>query len=329
MIDVIHECLSNLHLGDKQKHNNMEVLALYYSGNCTIPFITLQEALELGVITITEVGAGGTVPKLKVLNRADTSVLLLDGEELVGAQQNRILNTTILLKEHSETIIPVSCTEAGRWSSVSAEMKDSDAVANLSVRTKKMSSVSRRLSQSETFESDQGAVWEEIDRTTARAKAHAPTRALRDVYQSKDRELADYLDAFPCQKGQKGIIVSIAGRIVGMDFIARDSAYEKLHRKLVKSYALEALLETKQGQKVSRRKVSDFIRNALKTSEERHRSVGYGWDYRYESADIIGSALVYQKQVIHMAFFAFPEKDKVDNFASFSRRRNYRRKNAK
>ena len=36
---------------------------------------------------------------------------MLAGEEPVGAKQNRILNTTILLKKHSETTIPVSCTK--------------------------------------------------------------------------------------------------------------------------------------------------------------------------------------------------------------------------
>lgn len=325
MTEFANECLSNLHLGDVHKHNNMEVLALFYGGNCGISFITLQGALELGVLTITEAGAGGSVPKLKVLNRGDNPVLLLDGEELVGARQNRILNTTILLKEQSETIIPVSCTEAGRWSPISAEMKDSDAVANLSVRTRKMSSVSRRLSQSETYASDQGAVWDEIERTRARANAHAPTQALRDVYQSKDRELSDFLDAFPCQEGQKGIIVSIAGRVVGLDFIARESAYEKLHRKLVKSYALDALLETKSKKKISPRKVSDFLTNALKTTEEKHRSVGYGWDYRFASAEIIGSALVYRKQVIHMAFFRSDDNERTGNMLRSSRRRDFRR----
>jgi hypothetical protein len=36
-------------------------------------------------------------------------VLILDGEELVGTKQNRIVNTTILVAAGCEIVIPVSC----------------------------------------------------------------------------------------------------------------------------------------------------------------------------------------------------------------------------
>ena len=85
------------------------------------------------------------MPELKVLNRADVSVLLLDGEELVGAKQNRVLNTSILLKAQSEGVIPVSCTEHGRWSYMSAEFAASDDVMSPTLRSLKMRSVSASL----------------------------------------------------------------------------------------------------------------------------------------------------------------------------------------
>jgi len=44
-----------------------------------------------------------------VANGADRPLLLLDGEELIGAKQNRILNTTVLVAAHTEVTIPVSC----------------------------------------------------------------------------------------------------------------------------------------------------------------------------------------------------------------------------
>ena len=49
---------------------------------------------------ITEVSEAGRVPFLQVANGADRPLLLLDGEELIGAKQNRILNTTVLVDAH-------------------------------------------------------------------------------------------------------------------------------------------------------------------------------------------------------------------------------------
>jgi hypothetical protein len=58
---------------------------------------------------VTDVSEAGSVPFLTVANRADRPLLLLDGEELIGAMQNRILNTTVLMDAHTEVTIPVSC----------------------------------------------------------------------------------------------------------------------------------------------------------------------------------------------------------------------------
>ncbi len=55
------------------------------------------------------------MPELRFVNHCERPVLLLDGEELVGAKQNRILNLTVLVPAHQTIVIPVSCVEAGRW----------------------------------------------------------------------------------------------------------------------------------------------------------------------------------------------------------------------
>lgn len=57
------------------------------------------------------------MPLLTVVNHADSPVLLLDGEELVGALQDRVLNSTVLLPAHAWLMIPVNCVEEGRWGS--------------------------------------------------------------------------------------------------------------------------------------------------------------------------------------------------------------------
>ena len=59
-------------------------------------YVTLDEALPRGLPRSPSDDAG-TVPELAVDNPLDTHVLLYDGEELVGAKQNRILNVTVLV----------------------------------------------------------------------------------------------------------------------------------------------------------------------------------------------------------------------------------------
>jgi hypothetical protein len=150
---------ASIQLGAPRVHRNIVVLPIIGPSHGPARWLTLGEALEQQLLTVTEVSHGGSVPELSVINRADRPVLLLDGEELIGAKQNRVLNTTILLKEHSETVVPVSCTEHGRWSYVSAAFADSKVVMAHKVRARKSRSVSESLAASAGYKSDQGEVW--------------------------------------------------------------------------------------------------------------------------------------------------------------------------
>ncbi len=134
MNQLISDYLASIELGELQQYRNMVVYSLFTSVNHGPEYLTLKEALALGVLAIMEISEGGSVPQLKAINKGDLPILLLDGEELAGAKQNRVLNTTILLKEHSETIIPVSCTEQGRWSYRSVEFADSDVIMEQKLR---------------------------------------------------------------------------------------------------------------------------------------------------------------------------------------------------
>jgi hypothetical protein len=262
---------------------------------------------------------------LKVLNNGEIPILLLDGEELVGAKQNRVLNTTILLKKKSKTIIPVSCTEQGRWSYVSDEFSDSGTVMSPKIRMEKAQSVSASLQESQQYISDQGAIWNEIDKLSADADVHSSTGAMKDVFESKLDELDEYMKAFKCTTDQKGIFVLINGEIIGLDLISRKSAYRILHPKLVKSYALEAILQKKEKAASSKNdKTIAFIKDIAACSEKKYESIGNGWDYRFEGKQVVGSALVYRKKVIHMAFFRITESEKAGSMSSFRRRRGYR-----
>src|SRR5207244_13561288 len=84
------------------------------------PMYELLRQETLAFVQITEVSESGSVPVLRVHNALDVRAFLMDGQELVGAKQNRILNTDVLVPAKATLAIPVSCVEQGRWHPVSA-----------------------------------------------------------------------------------------------------------------------------------------------------------------------------------------------------------------
>lgn len=323
MDELIADHIYHLELGEIQEHKGMSVFPLYNSGDDTL-YITLTEALDADLLKITELDNYGSVPELKVINQASVPVLLLDGEELAGAKQNRVLNTTILLKENSETIIPVSCTEQGRWSYNSLEFTESGNVASYRVRRHKSASVNKSLKNQGEFRSDQRMVWECIDEISRQSRVKSSTRAMQDVYQSQEEDLEEYIQSFPVQDGQMGLLVMLNGDVMGLDILSSSIAYLTLHRKLLKSYALDVILmegEVENGFN-GLDKAKSFLDEARLSIDEKHKSVGYGWDHRLEGPGILGSSLTYQQQVIHTALFKDPAD--MPNMSSYRQRRNFR-----
>lgn len=107
---------SRLSIGAAQVLRNLTVLPLIDATAPPTGWLRLDQAIGRGVAEISEVSEHGSVPQLRLRNRAGQLLFLLDGEELVGAKQNRILNLSILAPAGSGLEIPVSCVEQGRWS---------------------------------------------------------------------------------------------------------------------------------------------------------------------------------------------------------------------
>ena len=85
--------LGELTLGDESVFRNLTMFPLLSGEDGTVDYLTLGDALELEVARVVEVSAGGSVPELLFENTADLPVLILDGEELVGAKQNRTVES--------------------------------------------------------------------------------------------------------------------------------------------------------------------------------------------------------------------------------------------
>jgi len=325
MEQTVKSYLEGIKVGEKQTYRNVAIFPLFSETDGSPRYHTLKEALAGGYLTIGEVSEGGHVPELKVTNSAAIAVLILDGEELAGAKQNRIVNTTILLRAHSETIIPVSCTEQGRWSYASAHLHESGNIATSKLRHINKQNVMASLHSTGQFRSDQGAVWDNIHEDLSKLNVEAPTGAMQDGYAAREKDLDDYLGQFPYLPGQKGMLVLVNSEVAGMDIVSLETAYAGLHPKLVKSYAMEALMSNgKAKHSALGGTAKAFIVQALACNGKRFKSVGHGWDLRFEGKTIVGSALVYNKKVIHAAFFRTTEAEKVGYMSGVKRRRGFR-----
>ena len=126
---------------------------------------------------VTEVSEAGSVPFLQVANGADRPLLLLDGEELIGAKQNRILNTTVLVAAHTEVTIPVSCVEQGRWGYRGRQFRPGDASLYASLRARKAAHVSQSVRAGRGHRADQGEVWAHLAERASQLQVDSATAA--------------------------------------------------------------------------------------------------------------------------------------------------------
>jgi hypothetical protein len=340
---TIENYLLEMELGAAQGFKNMAVFPLTMPSNGGPEYITLKEALERSVLSVTETSQGGSVPELRVENKGDVAVLLLDGEEVAGAKQNRVLNTTILVAGKSRLVVPVSCTEHGRWSYVSYEFVESGHMMARSIRGINMAAVHVNLEERRGFHGDQAKVWDEVNKLASDAHVQSATGAMKDVFDARRADLEDYLKEFRAVDGQKGLLVFIDGRAVGFDFVSRPAAFGLLFPKLLKSYAMEAMIasgrrkqrggKTGEGTEESKRpavkvpvaeQARAFLSAAAACEEKKQESVGMGWHFRYSGNKMVGSALAVEEKVVHMAFFRIDEAEKAGSMAGLRSRRGFR-----
>src|SRR5258706_16469161 len=114
-MNSLHHPLTGMRLAQETLFHNLTMFPLLTLQSGEPNYQTLDEALANRAARIKEVSESGSVPQLMLFNDGAVPVLLLDGEELIGAKQNRILNLTILAPARTALPIPVSCVESGRW----------------------------------------------------------------------------------------------------------------------------------------------------------------------------------------------------------------------
>lgn len=135
-------------------------------------------------------------------------MLFVEGEELVGAKQNRILNTSILVAAHTKLKIPVSCVEQGRWGYRSRHFGSSGSHSPSKVRYALRKGVSDSLKTGGGHRSNQGDVWAKVSGTHAEHGTHSDTGAMSDAFAQKQKEIDDVREKLGYVENATGVAVT-------------------------------------------------------------------------------------------------------------------------
>lgn len=288
---------------DAAGFRQLTIVSLLGGGPRFQDYLLASEAIEAGLLTVTEVSESGSVPELLAVNQADKPILLLDGEELQGARQNRILNTSVLLPAHCKTRIPVSCVKAGRWQYTSRTFRPGN-YAPSSLRQVKSRDVQRNLRAEGRATSDQNAVWNSVGEQIRAYAAVAPTAAMSDVADRAADAVAEYQKAFPCPDGACGVIAAIAGRFAAADIFDSPSTLQVVWPRLLASYAIDAeVAKGATAKPFTSKGAEEVLRHAAEQECTACPTVGVGQDLRFEAPDMLGQALVADDTIIHMSVF--------------------------
>jgi hypothetical protein len=201
----------------------------------------LEESIAAGHTQVTEVGEAGRVNLLNVCNRGEKVLLLLDGEEVVGAKQNRVFNASFLVPPGATVQIPVSCVERGRWRYRSAGFSPSERTLTSRARTSKLERTSITAMTTGRYDSDQSAVWSDVDDYLSRTQVRSMTSAFSDAAEQRVAAIESQIpEPLP---GQTGVAVVHGEKLVSADILGSPELFRRSWKKLARGILAEVYSE--------------------------------------------------------------------------------------
>jgi hypothetical protein len=310
--DSISSFLASVSLAPRQAHKSLTLWpVLRGDAPSKAPeYITLSEAYARGQLAIDELREGAQVPHVRATNRGKLAVLVLFGEEIRGAKQNRIANASFLVPPQQEIVLDVSCVEHGRWSHrPGSGFASTGAVMSSDVRRKMNSRVSMSRRAGHGFRADQGEVWDEIGARVSHSRADSRSEAYADYVATRRRDLDEMAATFSSLPGQVGFVACIGEEVAGLEGIGRPEVFAQAFPGLLRGYLIDAVDHAlvRERRAASGRNTrfdgpEPFLAALAEAPVETSASLGLGTDLRIEDGRVSACALV-AGEVVHLTAF--------------------------
>ncbi|WP_019268310.1 ARPP-1 family domain-containing protein [Methanobrevibacter smithii] len=291
--------LKHLSLAERQNYENMTVVPILSDTNTPFDVLDLKEGLKMGLVKIEECD-NSNIEQVKLKNNSISPLILLDGEEIAGSLQNRIISQTMIIAPKSEIKIPVNCSEKGR-NTYKSEFHYSNYMANSNTRRKKVYNKNKLR---------QNVVWSSIDDLEKDKNTCSKTNALRDSYEKNKYDIDSYLKHFKMENNQIGVICIVENK-VGLEIFNNHSLYEKYNEMLLRSYIIDS--SNKEKINISNKELENILDSINDDSFIKKEAVGLGKYYKISNSYGNGHILIYENNMVHANFFKKIEEPAVNN----------------
>ena len=273
-------------------------LPLFPGGGGTFDYVLAHEAMAAGTVEVREVSEEGSVGSLLVNNGGDRAVLFLEGEELTGAKQNRVLCSSVLIAGKTQTRIPVCCVQRGKWAYSTRQFTTGSCCPPTLRFLLKQRTQGRRYGSQE-------AVWREIRRKHQATRTHSEKENMSDTLETHRETVEDVRGRLRYPEGASGIAVVIGGKLVLVDVFDR-SVTAKLWDRMVQGLVLDVLEVRETGLQPE---ASDIAVRLYRVRDMRWRRVesvvGMGEVFHARDDDgTLASALMVDGSLIHLSVSA-------------------------
>ena len=246
-------------------------------------------------VTVREVSQAGSIPDLLVQNDGDLPCLILEGTELRGHKQHRMLNATALVGSRSHARIPVSCVEHGRWRSDSQRsISGSHCPPSLRGFLKGSAASPRR-----GLGSHQVAFWAEIRRKHRAMGVASTTEDLSAALEAHREKVEQVQKQIPYPASANGVAVALGGRLVSIDILDKPVTLEKVWGRVTEGFALDAIENPDAGCEVTFTEVLAAVQRMRRLPWHPVEPVGLGEECRGRDDGMLAGALFCGGVLLH------------------------------
>ena len=239
-------------VGEPVRYEALSVFPLFAGVESPVEYLLSDEGIGSGGVTVEEVSEGGSVPNLLVENKGDIRILFIEGEELVGAKQNRVLNTSVLIAAKSKVKIPVSCVEAGRWAYKSRHFGSSGSHSSPRLRCfSKCPSLIPCVKAGATRRT-RARFGPRLRRQQKSLGTSSGTRAMSDTFENYKERVAEFQDKLKYVDGASGVAVAIGKKIVAVDMFDKPATCQKVWNRLLSGFRAGCLGSRQAGRNPGR-----------------------------------------------------------------------------